>query len=43
MRPPLKLADRARDVISHYGLDSLCFVGRPNPPMMYFTANGGAP
>lgn len=36
-------ADWAKDVIVHYGFDRMCFVGRPNPPMMYFTVNGHAP
>jgi 2-haloacid dehalogenase len=36
-------ADRAKDVIVHYGFDRICFVGRPNPPMMYFTVGGHAP
>jgi len=36
-------ANRAQSVIAHYGLDRICFVGRPNPPMMYFTVKGSAP
>ena len=36
-------ADRARDVIVHYGFNRICYVGRPHPPMMYFTVNGHAP
>jgi 2-haloacid dehalogenase len=36
-------ADRARQVISHYRFNRVCYVGRPHPPMMYFTVNGGAP
>lgn len=36
-------AQRARDIIVHYGFDRVCFVGRPHPPMMYFTVNGHAP
>jgi 2-haloacid dehalogenase len=36
-------ADRAKDVIVHYGFDRICFVGRPDPPMMYFTVGGRAP
>jgi 2-haloalkanoic acid dehalogenase type II len=36
-------ANRAKDIIAHYKLDRICYVGRPNPPMMYFTANGKAP
>jgi hypothetical protein len=36
-------AVRARDVIGYYQFDRQCFVGRPNPPMMYFTVRGGAP
>jgi hypothetical protein len=26
----------------HYGFDRICFVGRPDPPMMYFTSGGAA-
>jgi hypothetical protein len=29
-------ANRARDVIQHYGFTQHCFVGRPNPPMTYW-------
>ncbi|HME48300.1 haloacid dehalogenase type II [Mycobacterium sp.] len=36
-------ADRAREVISHYRFNRICYVGRPDPPMMYFTVNGSAP
>ena len=36
-------AERAKAVIRHYGFDRMCFVGRPNPPMMYFTVAGKAP
>ena len=36
-------ADQAKDVIRFYGLDRICYVGRPNPQMMYFTSKGGAP
>jgi 2-haloacid dehalogenase len=36
-------AARARDVIGYYRIDRQCFVGRPDPPMMYFTAGGRAP
>lgn len=36
-------ADRAKDVIHFYGLDRICYVGRPNPPMMYFTTKSRAP
>lgn len=36
-------AQRARDVVTHYGFDRMCFVGRPHAPMMYFTAGGKAP
>ena len=36
-------AERAKDVIVHYGFDRICFVGRPNPPMTYFTVEGHAP
>ncbi|GAB3039486.1 hypothetical protein GCM10025298_30780 [Natronobiforma cellulositropha] len=30
-------AERAKEVIEHYGFTSICFVGRPNPPMTYWT------
>ena len=36
-------ADRAIDVIRFYGLDRICYLARPDPAMMYFTARGGAP
>ncbi len=36
-------AERAKAVIRHYGFDRICFVGRPDPPMMYFTVGGKAP
>ena len=36
-------AERAKNVIVHYGFDRICFVGRPNPPMTYFTVEGHAP
>jgi hypothetical protein len=36
-------AVRAQAVIARYGFDRLCFVGRPNAPMMYFTIAGKAP
>lgn len=36
-------ADRAKAVITHYGFDRICYVGRPDPPMMYFTVHGHAP
>ena len=36
-------ADRAKAVIMHYGFDRICFVGRPDASMMYFTAGGEAP
>ncbi len=36
-------ADRAKDIIAYYRFDRICYVGRPNPPMMYFTVNGHAP
>jgi hypothetical protein len=32
-------AQRALDIVRHYGFSSQCFVGRPNAPMMYFIAN----
>ncbi len=36
-------AERAKAVIAHYRFDRICFVGRPDPPMMYFTVGGKAP
>jgi 2-haloacid dehalogenase len=36
-------ASRAKDIIVYYGFDRICFVGRPRPPMTYFTVNGHAP
>jgi 2-haloacid dehalogenase len=36
-------AERAKAVIVHYGFDRICFVGRPDPPMMYFTIGGSGP
>lgn len=36
-------AARAKAVVDYYHLDRLCFVGRPNAPMMYFTVNGNSP
>jgi 2-haloacid dehalogenase len=36
-------AQRAKLVIVHYGFDRICFVGHPNPPMMYFTVDGKGP
>ncbi|MEX3940632.1 haloacid dehalogenase type II [Paraburkholderia sp. BR10937] len=36
-------AVRAKAIIEHYRFDRICFVGRPDPPMMYFTIGGEAP
>ncbi len=36
-------ADRAKDIIARYWFDRICYVGRPHPPMTYFTVNGHAP
>ncbi len=36
-------ANTAKNVISHYRFDRMCFVARPKPPMMYFTVDGRAP
>ena len=33
-------ASRAKEIISHYKFDRICFVARPNPPMTYLTVNG---
>jgi 2-haloacid dehalogenase len=35
-------ADRAKDLIARYRFNRICYVGRPNPPMTYFTVNGHA-
>ncbi len=31
-------ADQSFNVIKNYGFDSICFVGRPDPAMTYFTS-----
>lgn len=36
-------ADRSLKIIKHYGLNSLCFVGRPDPSLTYWRVNGQAP
>ncbi len=36
-------AERGLAALQHYKLNRMCFVGRPNPPMMYFTVDGAAP
>jgi hypothetical protein len=36
-------ANKAQAVITHYGLDRMCYVGRPHAPMMYFTVKGKSP
>lgn len=40
-------AQRAKDVIAHYGMNRICYVGRPDPTnhqlMMYLTVNGTSP
>jgi 2-haloacid dehalogenase len=36
-------AVKAKNVISNYKFDRMCFVGRPDAPMMYFTVNASAP
>lgn len=33
-------AERAREILEFYGFDRLCFVGRPDPPMLYLTVDG---
>jgi 2-haloacid dehalogenase len=35
--------NRAKAVIAYYRFDRMCFVARPDPPMMYFTVKGKAP
>jgi hypothetical protein len=34
---------KALAIIKHYGMNRLCFVGRPNPPFQYLLVNGVAP
>lgn len=36
-------ADKALAIIQHYGMNSQCFVGRPQASMEYFLVNGDAP
>ncbi len=36
-------AERGAAVLAHYKINRMCFVGRPNPPMTYFTVDGAAP
>jgi len=36
-------AIRARNIIKHYDLTKMCFIGRPDPSMTYFKANNEAP
>lgn len=36
-------AERALQIIQHYGLDSQCFVGRPYPSMEFYLVRGRAP
>jgi uncharacterized protein YkwD len=36
-------ARKALEVIKHYGLNKQCFVGRPNPSLEYYLADGRAP
>ena len=40
-------AQKAKNVIQHYGMNRICYVGRPDPTnqqlMMYLTVNGAAP
>lgn len=36
-------ADQALAIIKHYGLDSICFVGRPDPSLTYWRVNGQSP
>jgi 2-haloacid dehalogenase len=36
-------ADRGKAIFEHYGFDRICYVGRPHPPMTYFTVKGHAP
>ncbi|MEM7234289.1 MAG: dockerin type I repeat-containing protein [Planctomycetota bacterium] len=36
-------AERAIEIAQHYGMDQMCFVGRPNPSMVYWLVDGAAP
>lgn len=36
-------AYRALEIVKHYGMNSICFVGRPDPSMTYFLVNGSSP
>lgn len=36
-------AKKALEIIKNYKFDKMCFVGRPNPSMTYFTTEGKAP
>ena len=36
-------AQRALEIIRHYGMNSQCFVGRPHPSMEFYLVNGNAP
>ncbi|MDO9509193.1 MAG: hypothetical protein Q7I97_07660 [Thermovirgaceae bacterium] len=36
-------ADKALKIIKHYGLNSQCFVGRPDPSLTYWRVSGQAP
>ncbi len=36
-------ARRALEIIRHYRMNSQCFVGRPDPGMQYYLADGAAP
>lgn len=43
MFPNHREARRALKTIRHYNMDQHCFVGRPDPSMEYWSANGQAP
>ena len=36
-------AEQALEIIKYYGMNSRCFVGRPDPSMEYWLVNGNAP
>ena len=36
-------AERGAAILAHYAIDRMCFIGRPNPSMTYFTVGGAAP
>jgi hypothetical protein len=41
--PSERECERIIEVIQHYGLNQVCYIGRPNPSMTYFLVDGSAP